>query len=162
MPSGQILVADDDAAIRTVLNQALSRARREHFEVAVLFIDLDGFKDINDRFGHLAGDEVLKHFAARLQRQFPSSNLVARWGGDEFAVIITSGLRDARSRVHRIRRAALGEYQLTIAKQSITVSVDASIGVVEWDGREDGLEMLARADRQLYASKESGRTIRVG
>ena len=131
-------------------------------QFSLILIDLDGFKDINDRFGHLAGDEVLKHFAARLQRQFPSANLVARWGGDEFAVIITSGLRDARSRVHRIRRAALGEYQLTIAKQSITVSVDASIGVVEWDSREDGLEMLARADRQLYASKESGRTIRVG
>jgi diguanylate cyclase (GGDEF)-like protein len=132
----------------------------KHF--SLILIDLDGFKDINDHFGHLAGDEVLKHFGARLQRQFPSADLVARWGGDEFAVIITSGLRDAESRVHRIRRAALGEYQVSIAKQAVTVAVDASIGVVEWDGKEDGPEMLARADRQMYASKESARAVRVG
>jgi diguanylate cyclase (GGDEF)-like protein len=131
-----------------------------HF--SLILIDLDGFKDINDRFGHLAGDEVLKHFAARLQRQFPSADLVSRWGGDEFAVIITSGLRDAESRVHRIRRAALGQYQITIAKQAVMVAVDASIGVVEWDGSEDGPEMLTRADRQMYASKESARAVRAG
>jgi diguanylate cyclase (GGDEF)-like protein len=132
----------------------------KHF--SLILIDLDGFKDINDRFGHLAGDEVLKHFGARLQRQFPSADLVARWGGDEFAVIITSGLRDAESRVRRIRRAALGEYQVTTARQAVTVAVDASIGVVEWDGNEDGPEMLARADRHMYASKESAKTVRVG
>ena len=132
----------------------------KHF--SLILIDLDGFKDINDRFGHLAGDEVLKHFGARLQRQFPSADLVARWGGDEFAVIISSGLRDAESRVHRIRRAALGEYQLTIARQAVTVSVHASIGVVEWDGNEDGPEMLARADRHMYLSKESARVVRMG
>jgi len=131
----------------------------KHF--SLILIDLDGFKDINDRLGHPAGDEVLKHFAARLQRQFPSADLVARWGGDEFAVIITSGLSDAQSRVHRIRRAVLGEYQLTIAKRPATVSVDASFGVVEWDGKEDAPEMLARADRHLYANKEFAKT-RVG
>jgi diguanylate cyclase (GGDEF)-like protein len=132
----------------------------KHF--SLILIDLDGFKDINDRFGHLAGDQVLKHFAERLQRLFPSADLVARWGGDEFAVIITCGLKDAKARVHRIRRAGLGEYQLTVAKQSTTVSVDASIGVVEWDGKEDGPEMLARADRLLYANKKSGRIVQVG
>jgi diguanylate cyclase len=132
----------------------------KHF--SLILIDLDGFKDINDRFGHIAGDEVLKHFGTRLQRQFPSADLVARWGGDEFAVIITSGLRDAESRVHRIRRTALGEYQVRFAKQAVTVAVDASIGVVEWDGNEDGPEMLARADRQMYASKDSARAVRVG
>jgi diguanylate cyclase (GGDEF)-like protein len=149
-------------ANRRSFEEQLAANIRSGRHFSLILIDLDGFKDINDRFGHLAGDEVLKHFAARLQRQFPSADLVARWGGDEFAVIITSGLRDAESRVHRIRRAALGQYQITIAKQTVMLAVDASIGVVEWDGSEDGPEMLARADRQMYNSKESARAVRVG
>ena len=69
------------------VNQTLARARREHFEVAVLFIDLDGFKDVNDTFGHGVGDKLLKAVAARFAGTFRESDTVARLGGDEFVVL---------------------------------------------------------------------------
>jgi diguanylate cyclase (GGDEF)-like protein len=136
------------------LNVKINAAKR----FCLILIDLNDFKTINDRFGHLAGDEVLKYFAAKLRLQFPSADLVARWGGDEFAVIITSSQRDAEARVHRIRRSALGECTVDVGRQSIEVTVDGSIGVVEWDGGESGPEMLARADLCMYRGKESMKT----
>jgi diguanylate cyclase (GGDEF)-like protein len=128
----------------------------------LILIDLDGFKEINDRFGHLAGDEVLKQFAANLQRQFPAVDLVARWGGDEFAVILTTSQRDAEARVHRIRRSALAECKVNVGGEAASVLLGASIGVVEWDGREDGPAMLARADRVMYLGKSNAKAVRVG
>jgi diguanylate cyclase (GGDEF)-like protein len=128
----------------------------------LILIDLDNFKDVNDRLGHLAGDEVLKHFAGKLRVQFPSVDLVARWGGDEFAVIISSSQKDAQARVYGMRRSALGECRINVVRQLVTVMVDASMGVVEWDGVENGTEMLARADRCMYLGKGSARAVRAG
>ena len=128
----------------------------------LILIDLNNFKEVNDRLGHLAGDEVLKHFAGKLQLQFPSADLVARWGGDEFAVIIASSQKDAQARVYRMRRSALGECRINVARQFVTVMVDASMGVVEWDGTENGPEMLARADRCMYLGKGHTKTVRAG
>ncbi len=124
----------------------------------LILMDLNDFKEVNDRYGHLAGDEVLKYFAAKLRTQFPSADMVARWGGDEFAIIIASSQNDVEARVHRIRRSALGECKVSTGKQTVTVLVDACIGVVEWDGRETGAEMVARADLNMYHGKEAKRT----
>lgn len=147
-------------ANRRCFEDELSAKIRAANRFCLILIDLNGFKDINDRFGHLTGDEVLKHFAGELQRQFPSADLVARWGGDEFAVIITSSQKDAEARMHRIRRSVLGEYIVKGNQQPVAVMVDASIGVVEWQGSESGPEMLARVDRCMYLGKEAMRTVR--
>jgi len=128
----------------------------------LILIDLDNFKDVNDRLGHLAGDEVLKHYAGKLRLLFPSADLVARWGGDEFAVIIATSHKDALARVHRVRRSALGECRIHVARQMVTVTVDASMGVVEWDGTENAAEMLARADRCMYLGKAATRIVHAG
>jgi len=127
----------------------------------LILIDLNEFKAVNDQFGHLAGDEVLKHFAEKLRIQFPLADLVARWGGDEFAVVITTSLRDAEARIHRIRRSALGELRIKAGKQFISLNIDASIGVVEWDGAENGPELLARADHTMYRGKRSMKIVPV-
>jgi diguanylate cyclase (GGDEF)-like protein len=121
----------------------------------LILIDLNDFKEVNDRLGHLAGDEVLKGFAGKLRVQFPSADLVARWGGDEFAVIVSSNLNDAQARVERIRRSSIGECKISSGKQFIVVRVEPSIGVVEWDGVEKGAELLARADNSMYLGKHS-------
>jgi diguanylate cyclase (GGDEF)-like protein len=128
----------------------------------LILVDLNDFKVVNDRMGHLAGDEVLKSFAAKLRIQFPSADLVARWGGDEFVVIINSSQKDAEARVGRTRRSNIGECKINIGKQSIQVTVDASFGVVEWDGFEKGPELLARADNSMYRGKQSMKAIRTG
>ena len=128
----------------------------------LILIDLNDFKEVNDRLGHLAGDEVLKHFAGKLRSQFPSADLVARWGGDEFAVILSSSQKDAQARVFLMRRSSLRECKINVVRQSVTVMVDSSMGVVEWDGAENGPEMLARADRSMYLGKVSTKAVRAG
>jgi diguanylate cyclase len=121
----------------------------------LILIDLNGFKEVNDLLGHLAGDEVLKSVAGRLRVQFPSADLVSRWGGDEFAVIINCSENDAEARVGRIRRSPIAECRVNNGKQSISVSVQASFGVVEWDGSEKGSGLLARADDCMYQGKQA-------
>lgn len=124
-----------------------------HF--SLILIDLNGFKDVNDNLGHLAGDEVLRTVAARLRAQFPSADLVARWGGDEFVVIVTCSGDDAEARVNRIRRAPIAECRVRSGNQSVNVSIHAAFGVVEWDGFEPGADLLARADDFMYRSKQA-------
>jgi diguanylate cyclase (GGDEF)-like protein len=128
----------------------------------LILIDLNDFKEVNDRLGHLAGDEVLKSFAGKLRVQFPSADLVARWGGDEFAVIVSSSLNDVQARVNRIRRSPIGECKIRSGAQFVNVTVEASIGVVEWNGSEAGTDLLARADHSMYRGKHSMKAQRVG
>jgi diguanylate cyclase len=126
----------------------------------LILIDLNGFKAINDRLGHLAGDDVLKSFAVRLRAQFPPADLVARWGGDEFAVIVNSSRMDAEERVDRIRRSGIGKCTVNFRKQNVSVTVEPSIGLAEWDGSEKGPALLARADHSMYQGKQLMKTQR--
>jgi diguanylate cyclase len=126
----------------------------------LILIDLNDFKKVNDQFGHLAGDEVLKTVGDKLRLQFPSADVVARWGGDEFAVIINSSRNDVEARIGRIRRSPLVDCRITSGRKSASVAVHASIGVVEWDGSETGPDLLARADRSMYLGKHSRKTLR--
>jgi diguanylate cyclase (GGDEF)-like protein len=148
-------------ANRRVFEERLSAKVRASGRFCLILIDLDGFKRVNDRFGHLAGDEVLKHVAAKLRLQFPSADIVARWGGDEFAVIISSRKTDVEARINRLRRSGLGECRIDPSDPTASVLVEASVGVVEWDGQEGGPELLARADHSMYHSKGSTKMVRV-
>jgi diguanylate cyclase len=145
---------------RRVFEERLSAQVRASNRFCLILIDLDDFKRVNDRFGHLAGDEVLKHVAAKLRLQFPSADMVARWGGDEFAVIIPSRKSDVEARINRLRRCGLGECSLDPSDPTASVLVEASVGVVEWDGQESGAELLARADHSMYHSKGSTKVVR--
>jgi diguanylate cyclase (GGDEF)-like protein len=122
---------------------------------SLILIDLNRFKAVNDQFGHLAGDELLKQFATELQTHFRLADLVARWGGDEFAVIVNSSQQDANARMHGLKRNALGEYKVTAGAKTVQVVVDASLGVVQWNPGESSKELVARADRSMYAGKQT-------
>jgi diguanylate cyclase len=137
--------------------QMETRIRAGH-RFSLILIDLNEFKEVNDRLGHLAGDEVLKAVAAGLRAQFPSADLVARWGGDEFAVIVTCGEDDARARVARIRRTPIAECRVRSGDQLVCVTIHAAFGVVEWNGTEQGSELLSRADDFMYRSKQVEKT----
>jgi diguanylate cyclase (GGDEF)-like protein len=125
---------------------------RRHFCVAVL--DLNGFKKINDAHGHVAGDNLLRQFAGEMKAHFRSTDVVGRWGGDEFIVIIDSTLEEAQSSVDRVRKWAFGEYSIETGKGTVQVPLRASIGVAAWDRKETMVELLARADASMYSEKK--------
>ncbi|MDP2409957.1 MAG: diguanylate cyclase [Pseudolabrys sp.] len=120
---------------------------------ALLLIDLDGFKDVNDTLGHLAGDECLKEAAQRLKMVCGKASIVARVGGDEFAVLLDAPfVRTAPQLADRII-AALSQ---PIERVGRRYQIGASVGIAALDGC-DGPEAFRRADAALYAAKGSGR-----
>jgi diguanylate cyclase (GGDEF)-like protein len=118
-------------------------------EGAFLLLDLDGFKPINDKYGHGVGDQLLREIAERFTRALPSSALVARLGGDEFGIIIKGSHEETLEGAYALR--ATLSYPFTISGQKISVGV--SIGYVHNDGRGD---LLKRADMAMYQAKNSG------
>jgi diguanylate cyclase (GGDEF)-like protein len=134
------------------LEQSIARAQRSGIPLAVLALDLDGFKAINDRHGHPAGDATLLEVADRLRRTIRRSDLVARLGGDEFAVIATelNGPQSVGRLARRIGTALSAPIMLREAVAEIAVSV----GVAFYPGDGDTTEhRLSRADAALYAAK---------
>ncbi|HYN73217.1 MAG TPA: GGDEF domain-containing protein [Nakamurella sp.] len=119
--------------------------------VTLLLIDLDGFKLVNDRYGHLAGDRVLVEVAQRLEAATRSGDLVARFGGDEFAVLLGQGAaaRTAEDVAARIREAVARPIQ--IGERSVLIGV--SVGAAVTTGARDARALLAGADAELYRAK---------
>ncbi len=138
------------------LARAVAAAERHGRELAVLFIDLDGFSDVNDSLGHEAGDQMLAQTAERLRRWVRKSDVVARLGGDEFAVVLTELSQAADAAVaarHLI--AALSE-PFPVAGASAFVSASAGIALYPGDGR-NAEELLRHADLAMYKAKQDGR-----
>jgi diguanylate cyclase (GGDEF)-like protein len=117
-------------------------------EGAFLLLDLDGFKPINDQYGHGTGDQLLKEIAERFTRALPSSSVVARLGGDEFGIIVKGSYEETLEGAYALRASL--SYPFTISGQKISVGV--SIGYVHNDGRGD---LLKRADMAMYQAKNS-------
>jgi diguanylate cyclase (GGDEF)-like protein len=126
---------------------------------SLLVVDLNGFKTANDRHGHLAGDQILRQFATELKAQFIPEDTVARWGGDEFVAVVGGTEQEGVVRADRVRHWVLGEYKIAIDNRIIPITVDAALGVAAWNGKESGLELFARADREMYRAKEKSREL---
>jgi two-component system, cell cycle response regulator len=135
----------------------LSAAARHRFSFWVVFADLDNFKNVNDSFGHHAGDTVLKQFAELLRQSSRRSDICARIGGEEFLFVLTHNTEEsARAVVERIR----SEFCMTsfqFGSQSVTVT--ASFGVAEFrrETAEDFAALVRRADKALFEAKRLGR-----
>jgi diguanylate cyclase (GGDEF)-like protein len=123
------------------------------FSLAV--IDLDYFKRINDSYGHIAGDDVLKQVVALIQRHVRSTDCFARFGGEEFALVYTlTGLEEARQSAERVRH----EISTTaMACDSFTIYTSVSIGIAEYRPGESIVQLLHRADQAMYVAKSGGR-----
>ena len=133
---------------------ALHRARRDMVRVALLFIDLDSFKPVNDRHGHAAGDAVLVEVARRLIESTRQSDTVARLGGDEFAVLLEdTSVREAFVIADRI----LGSLGAGTQIGTHTVALGGSIGIAFGDGSESGETLLRNADLAMYEAKGRGK-----
>jgi diguanylate cyclase (GGDEF)-like protein len=140
-----------------MLAHELARSVRHQHEFAILSLDLDNFKDINDSFGHARGDEVLKELAEELRRQVRKGDILARLGGDEFAVLLAETGKDGAFEVAEHMRQAVREVVFH-GPRGEPFHVTLSIGVVcfptDADSEED---LMAGVDMALYRSKEQGR-----
>lgn len=139
-----------------LLNQALEFSRRENIPLAVCMLDLDGFKAVNDGYGHASGDLLLVEVAARLRNIIRGEDVVARLAGDEFVLILryVRDIHELRGALHRVLGAISSPYRI----QDKEISVFASIGVTLFPGDNDDAETLLRhADQAMYVAKQSGR-----
>lgn len=137
------------------LARALTKADRENSQVALMFIDLDAFKSINDNFGHKVGDELLMRVAECLTSKVRSSDLVARLGGDEFVVLLENSgdLAQISAVIEQIFQCAGRYYDMTHYQTYVTWS--CGIVVYPWDGK-DSATLLKNADTAMYQAKAAG------
>ena len=121
----------------------------------IVMLDLNGFKQVNDTYGHAAGDGLLQQFAQELRANLRATDIVGCWGGDEFIVILDCDLSTAKNQVDRVRKWVLGEYTIQTAPDStkVKVTVGASIGIASWQSNQDMQSLLACADSAMYREK---------
>lgn len=147
-------------ALTNLSNRAVSRRCLEETlaaetPVAVMLIDLDGFKEVNDTFGHAAGDAVLRNVALQMKSTFPDAVMLARLGGDEFLALLNlDSMRDARNASQRLVKAVSNPYDF--AGQLIEVSISIGIALSPIHG-ETAEEILSAADLALYKAKGAGK-----
>lgn len=138
-----------------VFDQALKEARRSGQPLSIVLFDIDRFKDINDSVGHLAGDAVIRHVARAAREALRESDVVCRWGGDEFLVLLKNCNRDSAARL----AGKIGDRVSSSepAHGGRTIDVTLSLGVAEYRPGEDVDTFLHRADGALAAAKAAGR-----
>lgn len=137
------------------INQEYSRWRRYRGKMALVVADIDHFKQINDKYGHMAGDAVLKHVANMLRTGIRESDFVARYGGEEFVVLMPeTSLIDATKAINKLR-LRIAQTNTNVGGQSMNVTV--SFGVAEFEGDDVPRDVYHRADTALYRAKSKGR-----
>lgn len=145
---------------RTFLDLArreLSRTQRQSAPLALLLLDLDHFKSVNDTYGHLAGDEVLVAFARLVQGNLRREDLVMRYGGEEFCVLLPGVESEAACHLAERMRAGAGALRVTTEGHEIGCTVSIGVAVSLGGGPEILDDILARADEALYLAKRGGR-----
>lgn len=139
----------------TDLKKALANAKRHGYMIAILYIDLDKFKPVNDTYGHKVGDEVLIEVADRLKRNVREGDFVSRLGGDEFAILLNM-IRDAPS-AGMVAQKVIDTITRTIETNNHEINIGASIGITYYpDHGDDHESLLHKADMAMYTAKRSG------
>jgi diguanylate cyclase (GGDEF)-like protein/PAS domain S-box-containing protein len=144
------------AAYERSLTEALARARAAGRSLALMMVDLDGFKEINDRHGHPVGDLVLQEVAGRLRRALRKHDLLARLGGDEFVIVVEDWSCPAE--LVGIAERALQSLAEPIQLGELRLPIAASVGIATSDDGDDAEGLRTRADQGLYRAKRAGRS----
>jgi len=143
-----------DSHLQSLFDRAVARRRL----LSVMIVDVDRFKSINDTYGHDGGDEVLREVAARLRRNLRGIDLVCRFGGEEFVVVMPDTELPLAQRVGERIRQQIAEKEFSVANTDEMISVTVSIGVAVLLQPQDTVEaLMKRADRALYEAKTGGR-----
>jgi diguanylate cyclase (GGDEF)-like protein len=137
-----------------VLETEVSRAMRYGQPLTLIMLDIDGFKLVNDAFGHLQGDAVLVEIVRRLQKRLRSEDVLCRWGGEEFLILTPHGrLQGAQILAEELRQVIATTPFVGVGQ------VTASLGIAEFDPERTLDNWLLRADEALYAAKEAGKNL---
>ncbi|HEX7130676.1 MAG TPA: diguanylate cyclase [Rhodanobacteraceae bacterium] len=136
------------------LNAAVARAAREKELLALLYIDLDRFKPVNDTLGHDAGDRLLHEVAQRIKNCVRETDTVGRMGGDEFVVLLTGAIAPRQAQI--VADKILASLRRPFELQGVPLSVSASIGVAIYHGHGDAQHLVHEADNAMYAAKKAG------
>jgi diguanylate cyclase (GGDEF)-like protein len=146
------------ARLAEALPAALQRAEAHGTTTALLFVDFDDFKQVNDEYGHSVGDLVLRHVAARLRATLRADDLLVRQGGDEFLVLLSDlPPRNAEALARRVAGALLAVLDEPCSVTGgVEIAVRASIGVSLADSRASADRLLGSADAAMYAAKRDG------
>lgn len=139
------------------VEHALDRARRWKRHETILFLDLDNFKQVNDRLGHAAGNDVLKEVAMRLTGTLRKSDIVARYGGDEFVILLDEHSPDVRAAAGQVVTKLLYAFNEPFRYEDNRIAMSASIGVAVYPYGGDHYEALLKsADQAMYSAKKAG------
>jgi diguanylate cyclase (GGDEF)-like protein len=142
-------------ALRDFYRRAVERVAHRHEPLSILLIDVDRLKEINDCFGHLVGNQALTHVARAIREGKRADDAAARWGGDEFAILLEFADESAACRVAENILGYLHAVPLRAASTRIEVTV--TIGIAVGDDISESDDLLATADRALYRGKQGGR-----
>ena len=143
------------AAMQDALRREIERCERTGHRLTLVLVDMDDFKQVNDEHGHLAGDEVLRRVGQALRQTVRPYDLVARYGGDEFAIVAVES--DEKETAELARRALESVARSVGSLEHATASGSASAGIAEWAPGESATELIDRADRALMNGKQEGR-----
>ena len=141
------------------IQKLISKNASAHTAFAILMVDIDNFKDVNDSYGHQTGDRVLLALADKCSRNIRNEDFIARFGGDEFIVVLANAsLRDASQKAKKLRKAISGtRYSLEDIKAGHTLSITVSIGVSIYRKGDSLKTITDRADQALYVAKRVGK-----
>jgi diguanylate cyclase (GGDEF)-like protein/PAS domain S-box-containing protein len=147
-----------------LLQQAIARTTRQERGLVLLYVDLDNFKDINDTFGHEAGDRILETISERLARALPRESMVGRLAGDEFALFIEGGddAQERHEQASSLARLVLGEIARPLHIGDHELDITASIGIATCPEHADNvIDLIRNADAAMYHAKRAGRNCHV-
>ncbi|HHW04246.1 MAG TPA: GGDEF domain-containing protein [Thermoanaerobacterales bacterium] len=147
------------AEFMNLARREFARAKRNNEELSLLIMDLDNFKDINDTFGHAAGDEMIREMGSIIKTGFRKTDIAGRIGGEEFAVVLKNASLEEAKKVAEQLRETVAKRKVIYGKQEISFTV--SIGVAAIGGNADDIndieDILKMADNALYKAKAKGR-----
>ncbi|HEX5391630.1 MAG TPA: sensor domain-containing diguanylate cyclase [Rhodocyclaceae bacterium] len=138
-----------------LMEQALNEYQRQPKPISLLLVDVDHFKRINDRYGHLEGDHVLRELTPLIRSCLRRSDLAFRWGGEEYLIMLRGSTADAAVSVAEKLRAAVAEHRFLVASNILNITI--SVGVAEYAPGDTADVLVSRADEGLYAAKNLGR-----
>ncbi|MDR3773502.1 MAG: GGDEF domain-containing protein [Terracidiphilus sp.] len=147
---------------RAWVEQQIERRVSERAAFSVAIVDIDEFKRVNDKYGHLVGDDVLKKFSTELKTASRSTDVIGRWGGDEFILVLDCPLSEAAPQIERLSAWVCQDYAVKTRTGPMKLNVNASIGLAEFAPGETMKDLLARADAAMYERKPAASALAGG